>query len=143
MKTTIALLGVFAAFAVVLLVLTNRVGSRNKRDAQYLRDLDSWVKLHESELESYTDAIITGRIAKKKNLVTFQPPELSKSRFGITGATTDANTNVYLILQGSHVMFNVGIIKRHGEAALLGDGSEPQLTRTNHLHGDWWYYSSQ
>src|SRR5580765_790224 len=84
----------------------------------------------------HAEAVMAGRVRKSTNSNLYEPPKLPHGTFFIIGATVDANANVYFVLNGSSVMFNVGLIRRQIEAALLGDGSEPRIVNTNHLRGD-------
>jgi len=132
-----------ATVAVVLAVIVRPIRNRDQRDAQYFRDLDAWLVANQKTLDDYAEAVIAERVRKKPACILYEPPNLPHGTFSTIGATVDANTNVYLVLNGSHVMFTVGLIRRLGEAELLGDGSEPRIVYTNHLRGDWWYYRAQ
>ena len=132
-----------ATVAVVLAVIVRPIRNRDQRDAQYFRDLDAWLVANQKTLDDYVEAVIAGHVKKEPVSILYEPPNLRHGAFFISGASVDANTNVYLVLNGSRVMFNAGLVKRHGEAALLGDGSEPRIVYTNHLRGDWWYYKAQ
>ena len=142
MRKVTWLLVACAAMVVVLAVIVSPVRSRDQRDAVYFRNLDAWLDANQMPLDDYVEAVIAGRVRKQPVSNLYEPPNLSHGTFFTIGATVDANTNVYLVLNGSHVMFNVGLVKRRGRAALLGDGSE-RVVYTNHMRGDWWYYKAK
>src|SRR5207247_5085165 len=113
------------------------------RAAKNVRELDAWLMANGKELDRYAAAVIAGEVRKKRGYLSYEPPILAHGGFDVRCATVDANTNVYLVLNDSHATFNIGLIKRRGDAALLGDGLEPQIVYTNHLREDWWYYQTK
>src|SRR5260370_660350 len=113
-----------ATVVVVLAVIVSPIRNRDQRDAQYFRDLHAWLVANQKTLDDYAEDVIAGRVRKQPGSILHEPPNLPHGAFFTTGTTVDSNTNVYLVLKGSPVTFNVGLVKRRGESALLGYGSE-------------------
>ena len=142
-KLTWLLVAGCGTLLVVLGVLLGPIRHSEERAAKYVRDLDAWLMANGKELDRYAAAVLAGEVRKKRGYITYEPPILDRGGFDVRGATVDANTNVYLVLNDPHADFNIGLIKRRGDAVLLGDGLEPQIVYTNHLRGDWWYYKTR
>jgi len=132
-----------ACASLVITVIVSPIRSRDQKDAQYFRSLDAWLVANQKQLDNHAELVILGRVRKQPASILYEPPNLPRGAFSTSGATVDANTNVYFVLTGSHVMFNLGLVKRRGKSVLLGDGTEPRIVYTKHLHGDWWFYKAQ
>src|SRR6266496_6658998 len=142
-KLTWPLVAGCGTLVVVLGVFRGPVRRGEERAAKFVRDLDAWLGENRKELDRYAAAVMAVEVRKKRSSLTYEPPVLAQGGFDVKCATVDANTNVYLVLNDSHATCNIGLIKRRGAAALLGDGLEPQIVYTNHLRDDWWYYKTR
>ena len=126
----VAFLAVVAAATVAV-----RVGCPDPpTPEEWLTTLTEAIRADEKPLLAYVEALRSG--AAHGGIDSL--PIASR----VLGVTVDDNKNVYFILRDSFVTFNVGFIARNGDAALLGDGQEPEIRFRKRLFNNWWYYKA-
>jgi len=130
------------AEAITVPILIFAVWNCRQPRAHSLEDVSSWLKLNEVALADHAHRILAGEVEQEPGRVIYPPPARQTGELRVTAVTKDDNNNVYFILSGSFVTFNVGLVLRNGDKELLGDQCEPSVGFRRHIRDRWWHYES-